>query len=51
MNHGFLSGYLEGLQAAGVEAVLDPQPGECCVRLTTPSPWHRADRQPAQRRR
>ncbi|WP_433430668.1 helix-turn-helix transcriptional regulator [Nonomuraea sp. CA-141351] len=36
MNQGFLSGYLEGLQATGVEAVLDPQPGECCVRLTVP---------------
>ncbi|NUR93379.1 MAG: transcriptional regulator [Nonomuraea sp.] len=33
MNQGFLSGYLDGLQAGGVEAVLDPQPGECCVRL------------------
>ncbi|MEV0233753.1 transcriptional regulator [Nonomuraea sp. NPDC050786] len=36
MNHGFLAGYLDGLQATGVEAVLDPRPGECCVRLTRP---------------
>lgn len=34
MNREFLAGYLEGLQVIGVEAVLAPTPGECCVRLT-----------------
>ena len=33
MNQAFLAGYLEGLQVADVQAVLDPTPGECCVRL------------------
>jgi predicted ArsR family transcriptional regulator len=34
MNQAFIAGYLEGLQANRVEAVLEPVPGECCVRLT-----------------
>lgn len=34
MNQAFLAGYLEGLQVAGVEAVLAPTPGECCVRIS-----------------
>ncbi|MER0449879.1 transcriptional regulator [Streptomyces sp. Edi4] len=33
MNHAFLSGYLQGLHAPGVQAVLAPLPGECCVEL------------------
>ncbi|MFF4401098.1 helix-turn-helix transcriptional regulator [Streptomyces sp. NPDC001480] len=33
MNHAFLTGYLEGLDITGVQAVLAPEPGECCVRL------------------
>ncbi|MFF6997304.1 helix-turn-helix transcriptional regulator [Streptomyces sp. NPDC008313] len=33
MNHAFLTGYLEGLRAPAVEAVLAPRPGECCVEL------------------
>ncbi|MER5995749.1 helix-turn-helix transcriptional regulator [Streptomyces viridosporus] len=33
MNQAFLSGYLNGLQVSGVQAVLAPEPGECCVRL------------------
>lgn len=33
MNQAFLSGYLNGLQVNGVQAVLAPEPGECCVRL------------------
>ncbi|KAB1140687.1 transcriptional regulator [Streptomyces luteolifulvus] len=33
MNHTFLTGYLDGLQVSGVEAVLAPSPGECCVKL------------------
>jgi predicted ArsR family transcriptional regulator len=36
LNHAFLGGVLEGLQADGaVEAVLAPQRGECCVKLRT----------------
>ena len=33
LNHAFLQGFLEGLQARSVDAVLAPQPGECCVTL------------------
>ncbi|MYS88820.1 transcriptional regulator [Streptomyces sp. SID5464] len=33
MNHAFLTGYLDGLRIGGVQAVLAPRPGECCVRL------------------
>ncbi|MFF4015010.1 helix-turn-helix transcriptional regulator [Streptomyces sp. NPDC001843] len=33
MNRAFLCGYLDGLQVKGVEAVLAPEPGECCVLL------------------
>lgn len=33
MNRAFLGGYLDGLGVTGIEAVLAPQPGECCVRL------------------
>ena len=46
MNHAFLTGYLEGLQATGVQAVLAPRPGECCVQLcpatTEPTPVENA---------
>jgi predicted ArsR family transcriptional regulator len=34
MNHAFLAGYLDGLQAAGLRASLAPTPGECCVRIS-----------------
>jgi predicted ArsR family transcriptional regulator len=34
VNHAFLSGFLTGLGARSVQAVLVPTPGECCVRLT-----------------
>lgn len=34
MNHAFLTGYLDGLRITGLQAVLFPRPGECCVRLT-----------------
>lgn len=37
MNQAFLAGYLQGLQISGVDAVLEPSPGECCVRLTRSS--------------
>ncbi|MFE0385841.1 hypothetical protein ACFW1F_17470 [Streptomyces bungoensis] len=43
MNQAFLSGYLDGLEVNGVEAVLAPQPGECCVRLS-PSEHDRVGR-------
>jgi hypothetical protein len=33
MNHAFLSGYLDGLKVNGLQAVLAPEAGECCVRL------------------
>lgn len=35
MNHAFLTGYLDGLEITGLQAVLSPQPGECCVRLSS----------------
>jgi len=34
MNQALVRGLVEGLQIGGVEAVLDPAPGRCCVRLT-----------------
>lgn len=37
MNHAYLSGYLQGLRATAVQAVLAPRPGECCVELTPSS--------------
>ena len=33
INHAYLGGVLEGLGAGTVAALLDPQPGSCCVRL------------------
>ncbi|WP_315973516.1 helix-turn-helix transcriptional regulator, partial [Streptomyces somaliensis] len=33
INHAFLGGFLTGLQATGVDAVLAPRPGRCCVEL------------------
>jgi predicted ArsR family transcriptional regulator len=33
LNHAFVTGLVEGLAATGVEAVLDPRAGECCVEL------------------
>ncbi len=33
MNHAFLAGLIDGLEAPAVEAVLDPRAGECCVEL------------------
>ncbi|MGH3764462.1 MAG: helix-turn-helix transcriptional regulator [Pseudonocardiaceae bacterium] len=35
INHAFLTGFLHGLQATTVQAVLAPHPPECCVRLCT----------------
>lgn len=33
INHAYLRGLLEGLEARAVEAVLRPEPGACCVAL------------------
>jgi predicted ArsR family transcriptional regulator len=33
INHAFCSGLVEGLDAAGVDARLEPAPGLCCVQL------------------
>ncbi|MGW5649057.1 helix-turn-helix transcriptional regulator [Saccharopolyspora sp. NPDC003752] len=33
LNHAFLRGFLAGLEARSVEAMLEPRPGECCVAL------------------
>ncbi|SNT57502.1 Predicted transcriptional regulator, ArsR family [Asanoa hainanensis] len=36
INHAYLCGFLSGLEATGVEAVLAPRPGQCCVELRAP---------------
>ena len=33
LNHRMIAGFLEGLRAAAVDAVLAPRAGECCVQL------------------
>lgn len=33
INHAYLDGFLDGLEAGGVEAVLAPGPGRCCVEF------------------
>lgn len=33
MNEAFVAGYLDGLHVTGLQAVLAPLPGECCVQL------------------
>jgi predicted ArsR family transcriptional regulator len=33
LNQGLIGGLLRGLEARGVEAVLSPRPGECCVEI------------------
>jgi predicted ArsR family transcriptional regulator len=33
MNHAFISGMVDGLDARGVDAVLRPDPAGCCVRI------------------
>ncbi|MEP7026232.1 MAG: helix-turn-helix domain-containing protein, partial [Actinomycetota bacterium] len=35
INHAYLGGMLEGLEADVLDARLEPQPGHCCVRLRT----------------
>jgi predicted ArsR family transcriptional regulator len=37
INHAFLGGFLTGLRAAGINAVLAPRPGRCCVELRAAS--------------
>lgn len=39
INHAYLSGLLEGLGATAATAVLDPEPGSCCVVLTSAATW------------
>ncbi|MEV4533224.1 hypothetical protein AB0J82_05265 [Asanoa sp. NPDC049518] len=36
INHAYLCGFLAGLETNGIEAVLAPAPGQCCVELRTP---------------
>ncbi|MFI2641831.1 helix-turn-helix transcriptional regulator [Streptomyces sp. NPDC018610] len=45
MNQAFLGGCLSGLQVNGIQALLAPQPGACCVRLG-PDDTDRDDRMP-----
>lgn len=33
INHAFLGGVLDGLQTSGIDAVLAPHPGRCCVEI------------------
>lgn len=33
INHAFLAGLIHGLDASSLDAVLDPEAGECCVEL------------------
>ena len=33
LNHALLTGVLDGLQTTGIDAVLAPHPGRCCVEL------------------
>ncbi|GAA0424403.1 ArsR family transcriptional regulator [Acrocarpospora corrugata] len=35
INHAFLAGFLSGLGAPTVHAILAPRPGSCCVELST----------------
>lgn len=38
INHAFITGLLDGLEAESAQATLAPRPGECCVELH--SRWH-----------
>jgi predicted ArsR family transcriptional regulator len=42
INHAFLCGFLAGLRTNGIEAVLAPRPGRCCVELRAASGGHGA---------
>jgi predicted ArsR family transcriptional regulator len=48
MNLSMMKGVLEGLRARNVEAVLDPQPGMCCVAFRAKKPASRHPRVTAQ---
>lgn len=56
INHAFLGGFLTGLRTAGIEAVLAPRPGRCCVELRaapggngTPGPAGSCAKEPGAR--
>lgn len=36
MNHEFIRGLVRGMGNESVEVVLDPEPGQCCVKLRSP---------------
>ena len=38
INHAFLTGFLDGLGTTAAVAVLEPQPGACCVELRAAGP-------------
>jgi predicted ArsR family transcriptional regulator len=40
MNLALIEGLVAGLRADGLNAVLDPQPGHCCVAISTGKPRH-----------
>jgi predicted ArsR family transcriptional regulator len=42
LNQALVAGLLEGLEADGMEAVLAPRPGECCVEVHARLPSHEA---------
>ena len=44
LNHAFLAGVVDGLQASAMEAVLDPRAGECCVELRARAAGTESDR-------
>jgi predicted ArsR family transcriptional regulator len=46
INHAFLDGFLTGLEAAGIDAVLAPRPSRCCVELRAASGGY-SDQDPA----
>jgi predicted ArsR family transcriptional regulator len=51
LNHAFISGMVDGLQASTVTAVLDPRAGECCVELRGVLRGRQAAPEPGQCRR
>lgn len=40
INHAFLGGFLTGLGTTGIDAVLAPRPGRCCVELRATAAGH-----------
>lgn len=46
INHAFAEGFLAGLQATGIDAVLAPRPGHCCVELRAASGPQKNDPSP-----